>query len=243
MKTYIFILILASIVFGSCREKKSQPFNTSLLQVILEAKDSLKSKDNKLLSIEFNYQDRYERGCMMKVFASNCYASGYIDAYTKIGNATVAIYNLKDDIYETINKNDIAFFSDTIKGFRDTCVLFQTKDKVFYSMYKPDSIIKVKSITVNNIIEKYLGGTSPKFISIDIEGHDFEVIQSIDLDKYRPLVIVVETIEYRPYLPINVKKYETVEYLKTKDYVEYAFTGINSILIDAKYMRDLGQEG
>ena len=144
MKTYIFILILASIVFGSCREKKSQPFNTSLLQVILEAKDSLKSKDNKLLSIEFNYQDRYERGCMMKVFASNCYASGYIDAYTKIGNATVAIYNLKDDIYETINKNDITFFSDTIKGFRDTCVLFQTKDKVFYSVYKPDSIIKVK---------------------------------------------------------------------------------------------------
>ena len=47
----------------------------------------------------------------MKVFASNCYASGYIDAYTKIGNATVTIYNLKDDIYETINKNDITFFS------------------------------------------------------------------------------------------------------------------------------------
>lgn len=106
-----------------------------------------------------------------------------------------------------------------------------------------DSIIKVKSITVNNIIEKYFGSIAPKFISIDIEGHDFEVIQSIDLDKYRPLVIVVETIEYRPYLSINIKKHEVIDYLKTKDYVEYAFTGINSIFIDAKYMRDLGQEG
>lgn len=106
-----------------------------------------------------------------------------------------------------------------------------------------DSVIKVKSITINNIIEKYFGGMTPKFVSIDIEGHDFEVIQSMDLYKYRPLVIVVETIKYKPYLPINVKKNEVVDYLKTKDYVEYAFTGINSIFIDAKYMRELGQEG
>jgi FkbM family methyltransferase len=105
------------------------------------------------------------------------------------------------------------------------------------------NVIKVKSTTVNNIMEKYFGGISPKFISVDIEGNDLEIIKSIDLDKYRPLVIVVETIEYRPYLPINVKKYEVIEYLKTKDYIEYAFTGINSIFIDAKHMRNLGQEG
>lgn len=106
-----------------------------------------------------------------------------------------------------------------------------------------ENTIKVKSITVNNIIEKYFGGIAPKFISIDIEGHELEVIKSIDLDRFRPLIIVIETIEYRPYLPISVKKYEAIEYLKTKDYVEYAFTGINSIFIDAKYMRNLGQEG
>lgn len=106
-----------------------------------------------------------------------------------------------------------------------------------------DNVIKVKSITVNDIIEKYFGGIAPQFISIDIEGKDLEVIKSINLDKYRPLVIIVETIEYRPYLPINVKCTEVIEYLNTKEYVEYAFTGINSIFIDQKYMRSRGQEG
>lgn len=106
-----------------------------------------------------------------------------------------------------------------------------------------ENVIKVKSNTVNNIIERYFGGISPTFISLDIEGHDLEVIKSMDLEKYRPLIIIVETIEYRPYLPINVKNEDVGNYLKNKDYVEYAFTGINSIFIDAKYMRSLGQEG
>ena len=106
-----------------------------------------------------------------------------------------------------------------------------------------DSIIKVKSNTVNNIIARYFGGITPTFISLDIEGHDLQVIESIDFDRYRPIIFIVETIEYRPYLPINVKNERVVDYLKSKDYVEYAFTGINSIFIDAKYMRSLGQEG
>ena len=141
MKTHIFILILLSIIFYSCSKNKPQPFNKELLDAVLEAKDTLKNSDNNLLSIEFYNQDRYDRGCMMKVFTSNCYASGYIDAFTKIGNTTVAIYNIKDDIYETINKNEITFFIDTIKGYKDTCVLFQTNKKVFYSIYKSDSSI------------------------------------------------------------------------------------------------------
>ena len=53
---------------------------------------------------------------------------------------------------------------------------------------------------------------------------------------------MVETIEYRPYLSINIKKDYIVDYLKEKDYVEYAFTGINSIFIDANYMKSIGQE-
>lgn len=107
---------------------------------------------------------------------------------------------------------------------------------------KIDKIVKVTSITVNDIFEKYFGGISPNFISIDIEGYDLEIIKSIDLEKYRPFVIVVETIEYRPYLPINVKVNCVTKYLGTYDYVEYAFTGINSIFIDARYMNALNQD-
>lgn len=105
-----------------------------------------------------------------------------------------------------------------------------------------EKVVKVTSITVNDIFKKYFGGIAPDFISIDIEGYDLEILKSIDLDNYRPLVIVVETIEYRPYLPINVKIDGVEKYLETKDYVEYAFTGINSIFIDAKRMKELNQD-
>jgi hypothetical protein len=142
MKTHVFIIILTLIFFNGCKDGKTRPFNHALLDAVLEAKDSLKSKDSQLLSIEFYNQERYERGCIMKVFTSNCYASAYIDAYAKIGKTTIAIYNIRDDIYETINKNEIIFFMDTIVGYKDTCVLFETTEKIFYSIHKSDSITK-----------------------------------------------------------------------------------------------------
>lgn len=97
--------------------------------------------------------------------------------------------------------------------------------------------IKVRTITVNTIIEKYMGGVSPNLISIDIEGMDMDIIKSIDLERFRPLIIVVETIEYRPFLDIEIKSDDVVRYMETIDYYEYAFTGINSIFIDKRYMK------
>ena len=79
---------------------------------------------------------------MMKVFSLNYYASGEISAFTKIGNTTVAIYNIKDDIYESINKNEITFFIDTIKGYKDCCMLPQLNKKIFYHI-KSDMVKKI----------------------------------------------------------------------------------------------------
>ncbi|WP_165000260.1 FkbM family methyltransferase, partial [Anaerophilus nitritogenes] len=100
---------------------------------------------------------------------------------------------------------------------------------------------KIKTISVTEIIDQYFG-KAPTFISIDIEGLELEILKDIDFMKYRPLVIIVETIEYRPYLAINIKTNEVADYLKTKGYVEYAFTGINSIFIDSEYMKKIGKE-
>lgn len=142
MKTRIFFIIIisATILLSGCKKDNAHPFNHALLNAVLDAKKSLKSNESQLLSIDFYNQERYERGCVMKVFTSHCYASAYVDAYAKVGKITVAIYNIKDDIYETINKNEIIFFMDTIVGYKDTCVLFETKEKIFYSIHKSDSI-------------------------------------------------------------------------------------------------------
>ena len=145
MKSNTLFVILI-LILGSCTEKK--PFKPALEQVILQLCDSLRSENEniKMLSIEFN-SDRHERNSDMKIFLSDCYASAYIDGYAKIGNTTIAIYNLKDDHYEIVNKNDIAFFTDTIEGFKDTCLMFIPEKQFFYSIHNENVI---KKISFNN---------------------------------------------------------------------------------------------
>ncbi len=142
MKIHTYILILILIPLNSCKKEKEQeqPFNSSLLQVILQAKDSLKVKEDEFLSIEFFHSD-VKHQLLLRIFSSNCYASAYIDGYVKLGKKTIAIYNLSEDYYEIVNKNSITFFVDTIKGFKDTCLMFVNKKNLFYSIESSDSIV------------------------------------------------------------------------------------------------------
>lgn len=130
MRTKYIIIILIVFLFGSCIEKEKQtatvtspPFKPALEQLITELIDSLKNKigENELLSIQFFEPSVNDLGFTLRVFLSNCYLSGSIDAYTKYGNTTIAIYNIVNDYYELVNKNSITFFTDTIDGFRDSC--------------------------------------------------------------------------------------------------------------------------
>ena len=89
----------------------------------------------------------------------------------------------------------------------------------------------LKTVSYNYIVENYLGAT-PTILSIDLEGKDMEVLQSINFEKYRPFLIIVEMIEYDTKLAYSTKNNEIVAYMKSLGYDEYAFTGINSIFID-----------
>lgn len=93
----------------------------------------------------------------------------------------------------------------------------------------------MKTISYNDIVEKYLG-KAPVLLSIDIEGNDEAILRSIDLDNYRPVVIVIEMIDYNVNLAYKTKKQAIKQYMETQNYDEYAFTGINSIFIDRRYL-------
>jgi FkbM family methyltransferase len=57
--------------------------------------------------------------------------------------------------------------------------------------------IKMQTVSIDQLIEKYVpAGKSIDLLSIDVEGHDFEVLQSVSLLKYRPRLIVVEDLYY-----------------------------------------------
>ena len=92
---------------------------------------------------------------------------------------------------------------------------------------------RIKTITYNTIVKEHLK-CAPTILSIDIEGKDLEILNTIDYVNYRPFLIVVEMIEYDTDLNYKTKNKEILNQLNSNGYDEYAFTGINSIFIDRK---------
>jgi hypothetical protein len=50
----------------------------------------------------------------------------------------------------------------------------------------------VDVLPLNTILDKHGGGRKIDFLSVDVEGLDLEILNSIDFDRYRPRVICVE---------------------------------------------------
>ncbi|WP_155985912.1 FkbM family methyltransferase [Paenibacillus gorillae] len=95
----------------------------------------------------------------------------------------------------------------------------------------------VETVSYETIVDNYLG-KAPTILSIDIEGKDMEVLKSINYDNSRPLLIVTEMISYDIKLNHRSKNDEIKQFLESKGYEEYAFTGINSIFLDGKYSKN-----
>ncbi len=93
--------------------------------------------------------------------------------------------------------------------------------------------LMIKSKTIRSIFEEFFT-ESPTILNIDIEGCELEVLRSCDFETFRPLVICVEMIPYEAKMTINKKNTKILNYLIENDYIEYAFTGINSIFIDKR---------
>jgi len=99
--------------------------------------------------------------------------------------------------------------------------------------YTLEKIAKVSLLTINKLIETNFA-TYPDFLSIDIEGLDFEVLQTLDYTKYPIPVICAETCTYSEN-HIKPKDKRIEEFLLTKGYFIYADTYINTIFVNEKW--------
>lgn len=119
------------------------------------------------------------------------------------------------DGLSTFSKKDAEYWQETgMKGV----------GKIRY-----DKIIKVPLQTINNVIGNNFS-TVPDLISIDVEGLDLEILQTLDFNLYRPPVICVETLYYNEAQKEH-KREGITEFLRTKDYDVYADTHINTIFL------------
>lgn len=89
-------------------------------------------------------------------------------------------------------------------------------------------IKNVELKNINTIIREYFN-PYPNFISLDVEGFDLEILESLNFDKYKPEVICAETISFG-YLTNSEKKISSIaEFMFQKGYAVYADTHINTI--------------
>jgi FkbM family methyltransferase len=93
--------------------------------------------------------------------------------------------------------------------------------------YKNDKIIPF--IHVNKLIEDNFKST-PDFISIDVEGLDLQILQSLDFEKFAPKVFCIETMEFNN-MKLGKKNTGIISFLENKGYMVYADTYINSIFL------------
>lgn len=82
--------------------------------------------------------------------------------------------------------------------------------------------------TLNSILDEHLfPGKQIAFLKIDVEGHELEVLKGIDLGRYRPIVILVETTK-----PVSTELVGNVaeisDYICNNSYDEVYFDGINT---------------
>lgn len=109
----------------------------------------------------------------------------------------------------------------------------------------PDLYIKetyqVETITIKEIFETYFEH-APEILSIDLEGIETQILSEIDFETTRPLMIVLENIPYKPTLVIDEKENKAADILERHEYIEYAFTGINSIYLDCRAVKEFNRK-
>jgi len=110
---------------------------------------------------------------------------------------------------------------------------FSKEQAIEYESYGNVKIEKVRKISlrnINNIIESYVKKT-PNFVSLDVEGLDYQILKSFDFEKYRPEVFCIETLTYTEDKS-EKKLTEIIEFMLEKDYMIYADTYINTIFVN-----------
>ena len=86
----------------------------------------------------------------------------------------------------------------------------------------------IKVVPVNDIVQQYLNGEWPNFLSIDLEGLDLEVLESADFSKTHPDIICVEITSGDNQKDSDE---EMIALLRKKDFFPVFQTGGNIIAV------------
>lgn len=138
--------------------------------------------------------------------------------------------NLNIGIGEAEGKLDFYVMEDnTLSTFsKEEAERMQTLDKKLIKK------VQVDVHTLDFVLKKYCKNVFPDFLSIDVEGLDFEILKSIDYSASGPKVICVEAAEYSP-KGKGKRRDDLINFVAAQGYIEYANTNLNAILVKNEF--------
>lgn len=109
---------------------------------------------------------------------------------------------------------------------------FSREQAIEYEAYGNQKIEEVKKISLQHIdyILKQFS-RKPNFVSLDVEGMDYEILKTFDFKRYRPEVFCLETLTYTED-QTERKITEIIDLMDSNGYMVYADTYINTIFVD-----------
>ncbi|MDX2195608.1 MAG: FkbM family methyltransferase [Cytophagales bacterium] len=94
---------------------------------------------------------------------------------------------------------------------------------------------EVPVYTLEQIVQKYFAGKDIHFMSIDVEGVDFGIIESYDFEKNtRPYIICIENVKFGWKKYEEIKNSKLTEMFASKGYYLISKTLMNDIYVDAR---------
>ncbi|MEJ7768914.1 MAG: FkbM family methyltransferase [Chitinophagaceae bacterium] len=133
-------------------------------------------------------------------------------------NVGVGITNESSADFYVFQVNALNTFSKEEAEYRES-----------FGTYKVQKVIQIPLVNINDLIKTHFT-TKLNLLSIDVEGLDLAILESLDYELYRPDVICVETITYDEGKSAK-KIQEILDFVRSKQYVIYADTHINTIFV------------
>ncbi len=87
--------------------------------------------------------------------------------------------------------------------------------------------LTIPVLSINEVIREHFP-LPPNFVSLDTEGMDLAILESLDFERYRPEAFCIETLT-------NIgerKMTEIIDFMAAQEYIIYADTYINTIFVD-----------
>ena len=100
---------------------------------------------------------------------------------------------------------------------------------VSYGNQKIERVERVRLRNINEVMAEQFG-RAPDLLSLDVEGLDLPILQSLDFSRYAPDVCCVETLSYTEDRSER-KLTEIIDLMLAHDYFVYADTYVNSIFV------------